>query len=446
MSPARAAGLHSRIDRTYREGTATLATSKDDGEVDGFREDILRRAMRKMLREGGLSETVLRSGQVRALVDEYARLFNVAIGSPLETDAIPYEMARKLREDVFLFSGFKTYAELREAASMLTDDAGRVKSFDRFYSDISAIREDYNRNWLRSEYVFATSSAQMAAKWKELEADGDRYMLQYRTANDGKVRAEHRALHNVTLPVDDPFWDEFYPPNGWRCRCTVVRVRKGKYPESDSATAIQQGREATYRPNKRGENRDAIFRFNPGKRQVIFPPHHPYYEVSQRERELVERMVDPVAEHYTTIPTERGKVRVHDGHGKGERQENIRVATYLANKHGYEIDLLDNPDGDKSADSYNRSIDRIEEYKVNSTPSKSSIDNLLRKAKDQADHVVLWIESDISLGDLRAAIYSRVKRSDNIKTVTIVIGGRDCTYTREQIVKDGFIIKQADLK
>lgn len=214
MSPARAAGLHSRIDRIYREGAATLAASTDDGAVDGFREDILRRAMRKMLREGGLSEAVLRSGQVRALVDEYARLFNVAIGSPLETDAIPDEMARKLREDVFLFSGFKTYAELREAASLLTDDAGRVKSFDRFYSDISAIREDYNRNWLRSEYVFATASAQMAAKWKELEADGDRYLLQYRTANDGKVRAEHRALHNVTLPVDDPFWDEFYPPNG----------------------------------------------------------------------------------------------------------------------------------------------------------------------------------------------------------------------------------------
>ena len=83
---------------------------------------------------------------------------------------------------------------------------------------------------------------------------------------------------------------------------------------------------------------------------------------------------------------------------------------------------------------------------MNSTPSKSSIDNLLRKAKDQADHVVLWIESDISLGDLRDAMTDRVRRINSIKTVTIVIGGKDCTYTREQIVKDGFIIKQADLK
>ena len=157
-------------------------------------------------------------------------------------------------------------------------------------------------------------------------------------------------------------------------------------------------------------------------------------------------MVDPDAEHYTTIATERGKVRVHDGHGKGERQENIRVASYFANKYGYRIDLLDNPDGVKSADSYNQSLDRFEEYKVNTTPSKNAIDRLIRDARKQADHIVLWIDSDISLGDLRSAIYSRVKRSDNIKSVRIVINGKDCVYTREQITKDDFIIKQADLK
>lgn len=29
--------------------------------------------------------------------------------------------------------------------------------------------------------------------------DGDRYNLQYRTANDGKVRPEHAAMHGITL-------------------------------------------------------------------------------------------------------------------------------------------------------------------------------------------------------------------------------------------------------
>ena len=133
----------------------------------------------------------------------------------------------------------------------------------------------------------------MAAKWKDFEKDGDRYNLQYRTANDNRVRPSHRVLHGITLPPSDAFWDEFFPPNGWRCRCTVVQVRKGKYPESDSATAIQQGREATSQPNRSGVNKAAIFRYNPGKHEVIFPPHHPYYEVGESMKQKLKRIFTP---------------------------------------------------------------------------------------------------------------------------------------------------------
>lgn len=193
-------------------------------------------------------------------------------------------------------------------------------------------------------------------------------------------------------------------------------------------------------------NRAAIFRFNPGKRQVIFPPHHPYYQVSQLEQKKVREALRPEEQAYTPVPTENGRIRIHSGHGKGERQENIRVASYFANKYGYEIDLLDNPDGVKSADSYNRTLGYEEEYKVNQTVSKSSIDRLIRDAKNQADHIVLWIDSDISLEDLSAALRSRVRRSGNIQTVSIVINGRDVRLTRAEIVSEDFKIRLADLK
>lgn len=96
------------------------------------------------------------------------------------------------------------------------------------------------------------------------------------TASDERVREAHAMLHNVTLPVDDPFWKKFFPPNGWNCRCTVVQVRKAKYPVSDSQWAIKQGEKATTAINKKGQNKLAIFRFNPGIEHKIFPPKHPY--------------------------------------------------------------------------------------------------------------------------------------------------------------------------
>ena len=270
MSPADVAGLRLRIEGLYRGGMAALSGNggEDPPTVDG---NVLLEAIRRVYRlEGRVDPGIMEDSRVRALVGEYDRVFSEAVRPTLESGAIPPVMAERLREDVFVFSGFKTYRELRDVSALLLDREGRMKSFDRFYRDIEAIREDYNRHWLKAEYVFAQASAEMAAKWKDFEEDGDRYNLQYRTAYDDRVRPEHAALHGITLPVSDRFWDEFFPPNGWRCRCTVVRVRKGKYPESDSAEAIRIGRAATYRAGRNGVNKDAMFRFNPGKQGVIF--------------------------------------------------------------------------------------------------------------------------------------------------------------------------------
>ena len=278
-------GLRAKLKALYRDGSVQLSANGD--ELPGIDENTFKAAIRRIFRNQGFTADELSHPKVRQLVDAYTKAYEGAISPSLASGVIPEVMAKKLKEDVFIFSGFKTYQELKEVARLLRDDDGTVKPFHRFYNDITAIKEDYNKNYLKAEYIFAQASSEMAAKWKDFEADGDRYNLQYRTANAGKVRPEHAALHNVTLPADDPFWNEFFPPNGWRCRCTVVQVRKGKYPESDSATAIQQGREATYQAGKNGVNRAAIFRFNPGKQQVIFPPHHPYYQVSQLEQKKV---------------------------------------------------------------------------------------------------------------------------------------------------------------
>ena len=190
--------------------------------------------------------------------------------------SIPDEMARALDENIFLFSGFKTYHEMNDASRLLKDEDGGFKPFDRFLQDVQAIDASYNQNWLYAEYNFATASTQMAAKWADIERDGDEYDLQYRTALDGLVREEHAALEGITLPPSDKFWNEYYPPNGWNCRCTAVQVLRDKYPRSDSDAACEAGERATTQIGKNGENKAAMFRFNPGKAEKVFPPKHPY--------------------------------------------------------------------------------------------------------------------------------------------------------------------------
>lgn len=45
---------------------------------------------------------------------------------------------------------------------------------------------------------------------------------EYVAVNDDKTRASHAALNGVIKRYDDPFWQTFYPPIDYRCRCTVI--------------------------------------------------------------------------------------------------------------------------------------------------------------------------------------------------------------------------------
>lgn len=175
---------------------------------------------------GSFSIDIMADSKVQNLIEAHTDVLNRNIQRLEMSDT----MRKRLTRSNYIFSGMKTFHELNEAFPSLLDSNGNRKTFEAFLNDVRKIDNTYNSNYLRAEYNFVQSSAEMAAKWERFSEDGDRYNLQYRTANDDKVRPEHAALNGVTLPPSDPFWEEYYPPNGWNCRCTVVQVRKSKYP------------------------------------------------------------------------------------------------------------------------------------------------------------------------------------------------------------------------
>lgn len=272
-------GLDNAVESLYRDELLTLA---DDGKTPdfGFDSRVFERAAEWVRERGGFTPSMLQEQPARDVIDETFRILGGAVSSSI-SEEMPAELTGLLENNAFIFSGLKTYHSLNEVGLSLIGDDGGIKPFEKFHEDVAKIDAKYNRNYLYAEYNHAVTSSQMAAKWHDFQQDGDRYNLQYRTANDERVREEHQRLHNITLPVSDPFWEQFMPPNGWNCRCVVVQVRKGRYPESDSRQAVGIGEEITEEPKKR------IFRFNPGKELKVFPDKHPYNKAPQKAKEQI---------------------------------------------------------------------------------------------------------------------------------------------------------------
>ena len=221
-------------------------------------------------RQKDLKPEDLKTEQVQQFIRTHAAVLDHAVDTAIKETPLDEISVQRLKESNYVFSGIKTFHELKEAFPSLVGADGNIKPFEQFLAEVRRVHKTYNRQYLQAEYHLAQSSASMAARWKKFEKDGDRYLLQYRTIGDKRVRPTHRDLHGITLPINSKFWDEYFPPNNWNCRCSVVQVRRSKYTQSDEAEAMRLGLKATA-----GKYRE-MFLFNPGKTMTCFPMYNAY--------------------------------------------------------------------------------------------------------------------------------------------------------------------------
>lgn len=326
----------------------------------GYSESVWTNLVKWLHNKKGYKPEMLKEEEPMAAIRETFRILQGGVNSSI-TQETPPELTAALTENVFVFSGFKEHHELVEASRLLTDQNGDIKPFNRYLNDVRTLHEEYNKNYLRAEYNFAVRNSQMAVKWKEWEETGDRYLLQYRTAGDDRVRETHAVLDGTTLPMDDPFWDKYLPPLGWNCRCTTVQVRRGKYPESDSKEAVMKGENCT------ASVKQQIFRFNPGKVMKVFPPKHPYLPKGCGECDIKNLAYDKDSEQCRACKAIDKCLDLYFGKGKRvEAQKdltqwykanlpNIRVGKFMSKR--FEVEF----DGDKvilNKNSYNEFINK----------------------------------------------------------------------------------------
>lgn len=187
-----------------------------------------------------------------------------------------------LSDNAFKFAGAKTFQQTRDMSDALVDENGNQRTWNKFRKEVDKINNQYNKNWLKAEYNNATGGSQMASQWQDIEEDADIFpYLQYKTAGDKRVRQDHRPLNDVIRPIKDSFWKTFYPPNGWNCRCDVIKLTEEAAGKVTDLSKIKE-------PEMPDE-----FKINMGEKRVIYSPEHPYFIISDQYKPAVDALVIP---------------------------------------------------------------------------------------------------------------------------------------------------------
>lgn len=152
---------------------------------------------------------------------EHAAVFTVA-------KAMQMDILRSIREAVDKAHtegvGFQEFA--RQLKPRLVDMGwwGRRDMRDPYTQEVREVQLASPRR-LQTIYRVNLCTARSAGQWvrawrtKELRP----YLL-YRLGPSREHRLQHVQWNGLLLPVDDPFWNSHYPPNGWGCKCHLRQI------------------------------------------------------------------------------------------------------------------------------------------------------------------------------------------------------------------------------
>lgn len=410
-------------------------------------EDAIRNVYEQRVKSGGL-DAQLWADNVRALWKGVQNGLNIKTGYQ---QATTYEMAAALRQNLYVFAAFKNHAQVEDLVALLTDAQGNIRPFAEFRREALAISQAYNQHWLEAEYQTAVASAQSAVRWQDIQNNKDALpLIKYTTAGDDRVRPAHALLDGVTRPVDDPFWDTWFPPNGWNCRCDVQQVAGGETPE----------------PSVLPDDKSVppTFRNNPGKTGQVFTLQHPYFSLVKPEqrgnimraagRLVFDNYLETqmfrdagaataagwriVANYPQAIgydATSGGFLVVNRKHAVTGLADELPVLEMLK-RRGAMLELLD--ESERVKVKYDLFWDGhfwdIKRMSMATRPDRTIRDYFRHSSKKGRVKLLIHVEQDISDAQLTEYLYHALRQSPEVQLVQLVWnGGRMVRLTADQI-------------
>lgn len=387
------------------------------------------------LHKGKMQPTDLNQGLIRQIHSDLSGATAKGYGKTFYNYNSNAVRKLELEQNVFKFSAAKTYQEQARLNFLLKDEKGNPRTYADFKKEAAKMNLDFNQNYLRTEVKTFNRAGAQSKKWAKYEDQKGVYPnLQYKTAKDARVREEHADLHNVIKPVDDPFWDKWYPLNGWNCRCYTVQTREG----ADKGTP--EG------------NPTLGFHNNVGKTNQPMSEDHPYYvfpkSAEKKLRKGFEQMKLDMPLYREISKSGKTKLEASLWADPVDFKDNIANGKILVKNLKTEVKIRPNVDtsfllGKKNYEYLVRDIGS--DLKVIS--SNNGITNGFKAARDQMKHLkaytIVFNLDKIKNPDFDSMVLQiknkiSQNRGKKIGSIFFVRNGKAAEMTREEILKNNF--------
>lgn len=173
-------------------------------------------------------------------------------------------LSDECRAKAFSVSGYTSLEVLQEFLDQLQKAVEEGDTKEQFRENMNQFLEEKGYEGLnpwKSDNIFRTNlqTAYNAGHYKSMTEPTVKKLRpywQYQTAGDGQVRDTHAAMEGRVYKADDPIWDIWYPPNGFKCRCTVVSLT----PQQVERRGLRVERQAPYEID-----------YSTGEKKLVYP-------------------------------------------------------------------------------------------------------------------------------------------------------------------------------
>lgn len=135
------------------------------------------------------------------------------------------------RQQAVSIAGLAQTEQIKHVMGLVNEQLVDGGTFADFQKAVKAGDIDINLPKHRLDNIFRTNiqGAYGRGRWYQQQQNKDeRPYLMRDGINDSRQRPAHKILDGIIRPIDDPFWQTHYAPDGYRCRCIMRSLTKAQ--------------------------------------------------------------------------------------------------------------------------------------------------------------------------------------------------------------------------